>query len=155
MEIHALRARIQPALHQDFDAVREEFVAETGTDDPRAFVHHLREWELIPFDLANTLLIELAVEEAPEDDDDDGEPQDPTTIMRWDDGEVDPEAATRHHDWSELLGWVDDPSDADGELLISPTKTTRTTTRGPTRSSRKARLTPRPTPSTSIGWPSV
>lgn len=117
MEIQALRARIQPALHQDFDAVREEFVAETGTDDPRAFVHHLREWELIPFDLANALLIELAVERAPEDEDDE-EPQDATAIMRWDDdaGDVDPEAATKHHDRAELLGWVDDPSEAHGEM---------------------------------------
>lgn len=121
MEIQALRARVQPALHQDFDAVREEFVAETGTEDPRAFVHHLREWELIPFDLANTLLIELAVERAPDEDDDEEEAQDPTILMRWDDdasGEVDPEAATQHHDRAELLGWVDDPSDADGELPI-------------------------------------
>jgi hypothetical protein len=73
MTIDALRTRIQPVLHQDFDAIREEFTAEAGTDDPRAFVRHLREWELIPVDLANTLLLELAIEE-PQPNDGDEEP---------------------------------------------------------------------------------
>jgi tRNA A-37 threonylcarbamoyl transferase component Bud32 len=74
MTIDALRTRIQPVLHQDFDAIREEFTAEAGTDDPRAFVRHLREWELIPVDLANSLLLELAVEEPQAGADGDEEP---------------------------------------------------------------------------------
>ncbi|MEZ4240248.1 MAG: protein kinase [Myxococcota bacterium] len=65
MELAALRERVQPALVQDFDAVRDEFVEETGSHDLRAFVRHLRDWGLIPNDLADRLIEELTGDRAP------------------------------------------------------------------------------------------
>lgn len=46
-----LKARIQPALEQDFDALFEEFVEETGQRDLAPFLDHLRTFGLIPDDL--------------------------------------------------------------------------------------------------------
>ncbi|MEQ1504241.1 MAG: serine/threonine-protein kinase [Myxococcota bacterium] len=100
MDLPSLRERVQPVLLQDFDAVHAEFVVESGTKDPRAFVRHLRDWHLIPLDLSHRLLTELAADtvagQVAEDE--------ATSVMRWDDDsdEVDPDAATHQVDRREV-----------------------------------------------------
>ena len=55
MQRHELKARVQPALLQDFDAIYDEYVLEFGHGRMRPFVEHLASFSLLP----GTLVIEL------------------------------------------------------------------------------------------------
>ena len=51
MRFDEMKARVQPALEQDFDAVYEEFVAETGRRSSVDFLDYLKDFGLIPEEL--------------------------------------------------------------------------------------------------------
>ncbi len=55
MILNEVKKQVQPELDQDFDALFEEFVAETGNDDVAAFLVHLHEFGLISDELVQQL----------------------------------------------------------------------------------------------------
>ena len=54
-----LRARVQPSLLQDFDAVYDEYVLDEGHGRLRPFVEHLASFSLLPSDIVLELLADV------------------------------------------------------------------------------------------------
>ena len=68
MHRHELRARVQPSLLQDFDAVYDEFVLDEGHGRMRTFVEHLATFSLLPPDVVIELLADVPDTEPPPPD---------------------------------------------------------------------------------------
>jgi serine/threonine-protein kinase len=66
VDLAHIRSTIQPGLDQDFDALFEEFVEDTGTESPEAFLRHLLDFGLVDKALAEPLLSAPAAEPSAE-----------------------------------------------------------------------------------------
>ncbi|MCA9567961.1 MAG: hypothetical protein KC656_08965, partial [Myxococcales bacterium] len=86
MDLEHIKKSIQPELDQDFDALFEEFVTDTGSDDVVGFLKHLLDFGLVGEGVINPLLAPRL--EAPIDgvkpivwDDDDGSDEEDATVL--------------------------------------------------------------------------
>lgn len=110
MDLEHIRNSVQPGLDQDFDALFEEFVEDTGSDSLEGFLRHLLDFGLVDDALITPLLAapqpseDLQPDTPPitpidwSDDDDDGEEAEATVLARTEDLIKLTEAATSDDD---------------------------------------------------------
>ncbi len=86
MDLQHIKASVQPELDQDFDALYEDYVADTGSEDLSSFLQHILEFGLVPEEVVRPLLDALKAETSPEPTE---QPVVPPIV--WDDGDGDDE----------------------------------------------------------------